>query len=65
MEKTEKRNQGLTLVSVVAGGIAGWTVNVGLSIFNNTDTTHLYGISIFLGIIVGLLWDISDKLNGE
>ncbi|GLO64476.1 MULTISPECIES: hypothetical protein [Oceanobacillus] len=40
MEKTEKRNQGLTLVSVVAGGIAGWTVNVGLSIFNNTDTTH-------------------------
>jgi hypothetical protein len=64
MVKTvKKRSEGLTLVSVIAGGIAGWVGNTGLDILTNTDVTHLYGISIFLGVIVGLLWDIADKLN--
>ena len=60
-----KRTEGLTLVSVIAGGVAGWVINVGLSILTDTDMTHLYGISIFLGVIVGLLWDIADKLNKD
>ncbi|MFD1851424.1 hypothetical protein [Oceanobacillus bengalensis] len=64
MTRTRKRrNEGLTLVSVIGGGVAGWVVNTGLSILTDADMTHLYGISIFLGIIVGLLWDITDKLN--
>ncbi|MCD5324572.1 MULTISPECIES: hypothetical protein [Pontibacillus] len=59
----KKRNEGLTLISVIGGGVAGWTVNAVLSISSDSDMTHLYGISIFLGVIVGLLWDIADKLN--
>jgi hypothetical protein len=59
MSKTER----LTLLSLVAGGIAGWSVNTGVNILSDTATTHLYGISIFLGVIVGLLWDIANKLN--
>lgn len=58
-----KRTEGLTLVSVIAGGVAGWGMNVGLGILTDTDMTHFLGISIFLGIIVGLLWDIADNLN--
>ncbi|MFC2949985.1 hypothetical protein [Virgibacillus sediminis] len=66
MKRTEKkRNEGITLVSVIAGGLAGWVINVGLSILTDTEMTHLYGISIFLGVIVGLLWDIADKLNKD
>ena len=66
MKRTEKkRSEGLTLVSVIAGGVAGWVINVGLSILTDTNMTHLYGISIFLGVIVGLLWDIADKLNKD
>lgn len=66
MKRTEKkRSEGLTLVSVIAGGVAGWGMNVGLSILTDTNMTHLYGISIFLGVIVGLLWDIADKLNRD
>ncbi|MFS0749417.1 hypothetical protein [Oceanobacillus sp. 1P07AA] len=65
MKETRSRKGNLTLISVVGGGIAGWIVNFGLSILSNSDITHLYGISIFLGVIVGLLWDISDKLNRE
>lgn len=57
------RTEGLTLLSLVAGGIAGWSVNTGVNLLSDTDTTHLYGISIFLGVIVGLLWDIANKLN--
>ncbi|WP_106497219.1 hypothetical protein [Lentibacillus sp. Marseille-P4043] len=64
MTKTEtKRNEGLTLISVIAGGVGGWIVNAGLNIMTDTDMTYLYGISIFLGVIVGLLWDITDKFN--
>ena len=66
MKRTEKkRSERLTLVSVIAGGVAGWVINVGLSILTDTNMTHLYGISIFLGVIVGLLWDIADKLNKD
>ncbi|MGY0694573.1 hypothetical protein ACW2QC_17625 [Virgibacillus sp. FSP13] len=66
MARTEKkRNEGLTLISVIAGGVGGWVVNIGLSIITDIDMTHLYGISIFLGVIVGLLWDIADKLNKD
>lgn len=64
-ETKKKRSEGLTLISVIAGGVAGWTVNTGLNMMTNIETTHLYGISIFLGIIVGLLWDIADKLNKD
>lgn len=65
MKRAKKRSEGLTFVSIIAGGVAGWTVNAGLNILSETDMTHLYGISIFLGIIVGLLWDITDKLNSK
>ncbi|WP_067729864.1 hypothetical protein [Oceanobacillus damuensis] len=66
MKRTEKkRSEGLTLVSVIAGGLVGWVINVGLSFLTDTEMTHLYGISIFLGVIVGLLWDIADKLNKD
>lgn len=66
MKRTEKkRSEGLTLVSVIAGGVAGWGINVGLSILTDTNMTDLYGISIFLGVIVGLLWDIANKLNRD
>ncbi|WP_077324792.1 hypothetical protein [Virgibacillus siamensis] len=61
----KKRSEGLTLVSVIAGGAAGWVVNTGLDIMTDTEMTYLYGISIFLGIIVGLLWDIADRLNKQ
>ncbi|MEK4442164.1 hypothetical protein NSS93_14680 [Niallia sp. FSL K6-0077] len=66
LKKNIKRRSGnLTFVSVIAGGVAGWVVHTGLSIISTTDMTHLYGISIFLGVIVGLLWDITDKLNND
>lgn len=61
----KRRRKDSASISAVLGGIAGWSVNFSLSIINNTDTTHLYGISIFLGVIVGLIWDISDKLNRD
>lgn len=57
------RNEGLTLLSMVAGGVGGWSVNIGVNFLTDIDITHLYGISIFLGVIVGLLWDIANKLN--
>ena len=61
----ERRNtkQGLTTLSIIGGGVAGFVVNVGLSMLTDTDMTAFYGISIFLGVIVGLLWDIAEKLN--
>ncbi|WP_010095535.1 hypothetical protein [Ornithinibacillus scapharcae] len=61
--KEKKKSEGLTLVSAVGGGIAGWFITIGLSIMADTPMTNLYGISILLGVIVGLLWDIADKLN--
>ncbi|MEK4908048.1 hypothetical protein [Niallia sp. FSL M8-0099] len=48
MKKNIQRRSGsLTVVSVTAGGVAGWVVNTTLSIISDTDMTHLYGISIF------------------
>lgn len=61
----KKRREGLTLITIIAGGVGGWTVNTGLHILSDLDLTPLYGTSIFLGIIVGLLWDITNKLNRE
>lgn len=58
-----KKKHGLTWISIIGGGAAGWTVNTGLGFMADTDMTPFYGISIFLGIIVGLLWDIAEKLN--
>ncbi|KAA0547081.1 hypothetical protein FZW96_13955 [Bacillus sp. BGMRC 2118] len=61
----KKRSEGLIYVSVIAGGAAGWFVNTTVSVLSKTDMTHFYGISIFLGVITGLLWDIAHKLNKE
>ncbi|MFE8699736.1 hypothetical protein ACFYKX_03760 [Cytobacillus sp. FJAT-54145] len=66
MEQTEiKKRERLTLVGVIGGGTAGWSVNTGLNLFTETDMTNFYGISILLGVIIGLLWDIADKLNQD
>ncbi|MBA2176251.1 hypothetical protein H0266_15240 [Halobacillus locisalis] len=63
MERDRKNTkQGLTTLSVIGGGVAGFVVNVVLSMMTDTDMTSFYGISIFLGVIVGLLWDIAEKL---
>ncbi|MCA0970821.1 hypothetical protein LCM20_09485 [Halobacillus litoralis] len=63
MKNEKKRSAGLTQISVIGGGAAGWGINLGLGYIADMDLTHLYGISILLGVIVGLLWDIADKLN--
>ncbi|GGD13279.1 hypothetical protein [Pontibacillus salipaludis] len=66
MTKVENgRQEKLTVLSVFAGGMAGFVVNVGLSLMADSSMTEYYGISILLGVIVGLLWDITDKLNSK
>jgi hypothetical protein len=75
MEQAEKRNtdskltvkkkENLTAFSAFAGGALGWTANTSLSMLTDADMTPLYVISISLGVIIGLLWDIANKMNKE
>lgn len=65
MEKAEKKKESLTAFSAIAGGVAGWTGNTSLSMLTEADMTPYYFISITLGVIMGLLWDISHKLNRD
>ncbi|WP_175987492.1 hypothetical protein [Bacillus sp. Marseille-Q1617] len=63
MEQTVKKKDSLTALSAFAGGAAGWTANTSLNMLTDTDMTGFYVVSISLGVIVGLLWDIAHKIN--
>jgi hypothetical protein len=64
-KETVKKKENLTALSAFAGGAAGWTGNTTLSMLTDTDMTPFYVVSISLGVIIGLLWDITHKLNRE
>ncbi|KSU58387.1 hypothetical protein AS034_20150 [[Bacillus] enclensis] len=75
MEQAEKRNtdskqivkkkDNLTAFSAFAGGALGWTANTSLSMLTDADMTPFYVVSISLGVMIGLLWDISNKMNRD
>jgi hypothetical protein len=67
MEQTEieKKKGYLTAFSAFAGGVLGWTGNTSLNMLTDTDMTSFYFVSISLGVIIGLLWDIAHKLNRD
>ncbi|TGB03780.1 hypothetical protein [Halobacillus salinus] len=58
-----QQSQGKTLLHVLCGGIAGFVLNAGLMALLEVDMRSFFGVSILLGIIAGLLWDITDKLH--
>ncbi|NQD64399.1 hypothetical protein HP456_00490 [Bacillus haikouensis] len=63
--ETEKKKGNLTAFSAFAGGVVGWTSNTSLNMLTDTDMTDYYFVSISLGVIIGLLWDIAQKLNRD
>ncbi|OIU68602.1 hypothetical protein [Rossellomorea aquimaris] len=60
-----KKKENLTAFSAFAGGALGWTANTSLNILTDTDMTSFYVVSISLGVIIGLLWDIANKMSKE
>jgi hypothetical protein len=64
-KQTIKKKENLTAFSALAGGAFGWTANTSLSMLTDMDMTPFYMVSISLGVIIGLLWDISNKMNKE
>jgi hypothetical protein len=65
IKQKSKRKENLTAFSAFAGGALGWTGNTALSMLTDTDMTPFYFISISLGVMIGLLWDIANKMNRD